>query len=335
MATVPSVNATATRYAANGKDIWVPKHQYVPGTSIDVGEKALPDALKFVYGKILTAKPTAGNEQTDALFYGVTDGRNQLQYYNGTRWVTIFDADLSGHFYETTVIPSPGPAPTESELVTAAQTELFDHRNDDGGSGVGDVVIVHWTENAVTKYESFICVAFTPSDPVAATDYTVAHTTSENAKEVRYTGAPGHIISAGTTVEECLQALDQAGTDYGRYILTNAIGNTPLEFAYDGLDKSFPNYTGVLKLTCCINCAEYISTGIITCVVVNGSIEADSMTLADYFVKSLAVNKPGSGDMDIFDLDFEIDSTSHKLVVKTSSTKTVVSGTVVTVKVQW
>lgn len=330
MATVPSTNATATRYAANGKDIWVPSQTI---NSIAVGGGALPEALRGTYGKILTTKPATPRD--DDLFYGAVGGHNQLQYYNGTQWVTIFDADLSGHFYETTVVPSPGPAPTESELIAAAQTELFNHRNDDSGSGVGDVVIVHWTQDAVTKYESFICVAFTSSSPTVATDYTVAHTTSENAKEVKYTGASGHIIATGTTVEECLQALDQAGTDYGRYILTNATSNTPLGFANDGLDKSFLNYTGVLKLTCCINCADYISTGIVTCVAVNGSIEADSMTLADYFVKSITTNKPGSGDMDIFDLDFRIDSTSHKLVVTTSSTKTVVSGTVVTVKVQW
>lgn len=327
MATVPSSNATATRYAANGKDIWVPSQTI---NDITVGNKALPEALRSTYGKIFTTKPTtpvAGD-----LFYGIDNGHKVLQYHDGTSWQTIFDADMTGTIYETTVTYA-GSVPTEAEKVEAAQAELYDKH-----ASVGDIVIAHWTEGsspAINKAESYICVGVA-LNPSQASDYTVAHTTSEDAKEVKYTGASGHIISTGTTVEECLQALDQASADFGRYILENATQSAALQFAYEGIDKSFYGYTGVLKFTCCIKCSAYVSTGIVTCAVYNGVIEAGSMSLADYYVKSLTTDRPDSNDMDIFDLDFEIDSTlPNKLIVTTSATKTVVSGTIITVKVQW
>jgi hypothetical protein len=346
MATIPSSNATATRYAANGKDIWVPSQTI---NDIAVGGGALPEALRGTYGKIFTTKPT--NPHDSDLFYGIDEDSSSasylhkvLQYYD-SGWVNIFDADMTGTVYETDASQTGGVAPTDAQKVAAAQTKLYTEN-----ANIGDTVIVHWTEGVdpdeVEKAESYICISKADT-PAQASDYAVAHITSEDAKEVKYTGASGHIISTGTTVEECLQALDQASADFGRYALAGAStsGNEELTFANEGVNKNFNGYTGVLKLTCCIDCGNhsstgYVSTGIVTCTVIAGNIQADSMSLADYYVESYETGLPGDTYMDIFDLDFTIDSTSHNLVVRTPqsalpSDKTIVSGTTVTVKVQW
>lgn len=354
MATVNSANATATRYVANGKDVWVPSQSLNSSTA--VGGAALPEALKSIYGKIFTTVPSYPAD--GQLYYGTdassrATGHTILQYFDSTEhdWVDVLDTDrTTGAVYDVE-LSTGGATPSEAAKIAAAQSKLLTEE-----AGVGDVVIVHWTEGVspdeVVKAESYICFHIEASTPAQATDYQVCHMTSEDAKEVEYNGAAGNFISHASTptVEACLTALDTAivsNADFGRYALASAStsGNEALTFANEGADKNFNGYTGVLKLTCCIDCGDhsstgYVSTGIITCTVIDGNIEATSMSLADYYVESYEEGLPGDTYMDIFDLDFAIANDTHKLVVKTpayvaAQDKIIVSGTKVTVKVQW
>lgn len=334
MATVPSSNATATRYAANGKDIWVPS-QEITGASVNVGNKALVDSLKHVYGKIFTTKPTGADVQQDALFFGNDGGHNKLQYYDTVSgWITILDTSAE-HIYHTVL------QNTET-FEEAAQRELYQK-----GGQIGDRVLVTDSASSPTEYEVFTMVG---GDSSTTSSAVVMPETTETAAEISVENS-GNKPYLTTDVETSLANLSDAvtnTTDFGRYKAVSPSAGTELTFeSGQGVIKNFTNYTGQVKFTCVISCtdltANYRSTGVITCFVIDGTIDPDSMALTEYYVgpsldwvtahqSGTATSGPGS-NLDIFNLDFEIISGVLHIAVPSGST--VAADTTVTVKVQW
>lgn len=336
MATVPSSNATATRYAANGKDIWVSSQTI---NNIAVGGGALPEALRGTYGKIFTTRPA--NATANDLFYGTdpdvgsaTEGHAVLQYYNSVsaQWITILDTSAD-HIYHTIV-------QSGETFEEAAQRALYQKGQ------IGDRVLV--TDSATpTEYEVFTMVG---GDSSTTSSAVVLPETTETAAEISVENSNSKPY-LGLNVETSLEGLSDAvvnTTDFGRYKAVSPSAGTELAFEPgQGIVKNFTNYTGQVKFTCVISCtdptANYRSTGVITCFAIDGTIDPDSMTLTEYYVgpsldwvtahqSGTATSGPGS-NLDIFNLDFEIISGVLHIAVPSGST--VAADTTVTVKVQW
>ena len=342
MATVsPTTNlATSTRYAVRSKDIFVNTKTVASGTTL--GNSDLETTLGGIYGKVYLAEPT--NPKEGDLWY---DHANSVLKYcsaapvgaTPAEWTPIFNGAISGKFYSATSATSAGAE-------AAAKAELYAHHSDPQPSAVGDIVIVTITGGTESGVESYICVGVN-ANPSSAADYTVYLTTTDQGSEIEYDAVTaGHYLTAGSSVTDALTTLGNQmynNCDYGRFTVTEDSDASGTIIAADtgdfrGMpDKDFTGFTGMLKFTCCINCtasgAAYSTFGVVTAAVVDGAIESDSLSLVDYYVKG--TGHPTGTEADVFNIDFEIDSTTHLLSLTVPNTSTVKAGTTITVKAQW
>lgn len=343
MATIPSSNATATRYAANGKDIWVPSQTI---NNIAVGGGALPEALRGTYGKIFTTRPATAT--ANDLFYGTdpdvgsaTAGHVVLQYYNSgsAQWVTILDTSAD-HIYHTV-------AQNGETFEEAAQRELYQKGR------IGDRVLVTDAAVSPTEYEVFTMVG---GDSTTTTSAVVLPETTETAAEISVENSNSKPY-LGLNVETSLAGLSDAvvnTTDFCRYAVTVATQPTVQAdinvgvVTGQGVPPVLTNYTGQLKFTCVVSCisANYRSVGVITCMVIDGDIDPESMTLTDYYVgpsqtwaddpaHSGASATSGPGQFDVFNLDFTINAGELVVTIPSAVSTDVEDNTTVKVKVQW
>lgn len=341
MATVTPTGtlATSRRYAVRSNDIFVNTKTVATGTTL--GNSDLETTLGGIYGKVYLVEPT--NPKEGDLWY---DHANFVLKYcsaapvgaTPAEWTPIFNGAISGTVYHTT-------SATRAGAEAAAQAKLL---TEQANAKVGDIVLVTITDGIdIFGHESYICVGIAQSDPHIAGDYSVELMTATKGSEVDYDpGTAGHYLTGNETVTEALTALANQiynNCDYGRFTVTEDSDASGTTIAADtgsfrGMpDKDFTGFTGLLKFTCCINCtasgSAYSTFGVVTAAVVDGAIESDSLSLVDYYVKG--TGHPTGTEADVFNIDFEIDSSTHLLSLTVPNTSTVKAGTTITVKAQW